>query len=712
MPESTSRDSNLLELARQAGLAPTWEDAHGHRHAVNPDVLRTLLAALDLPADSAADVHDSLHRLQTDLARHHGPLVVGQANRPISLSAAAGTRYTLTLENGQQLSGTLEPASSGDGLLSPIAQIGYHTLLMQDRQITLAIAPPCCPSVEAVAATTRPRLWGVSAQLYSLRRGRQNDPAQATGFGDFAALAALARHAAHHGASAVAISPVHALFAANPHDYSPYAPSSRLFLNALYASPELVLSEHAVAQARNALNLDEALVRTDARSTIDWPAAAGMRMQLFRQLFNGFQSRASSLERQALAHFRHAGGEALENHARFEALHAHYSTLPGAENGWQYWPEPLRDPAGPAVQAFAEQHPNEIEFHVFLQWLASQSLKHVQHSACNAGMPIGLITDLAIGTDPRGSHAWSRQAEILTDVTAGAPPDLYNPLGQNWHLTAFSPLALQAGGYSAYLEMLRAALDYSGGIRIDHALGLHRLWLVPKGASPADGAYLHYPQAQLSQLIALEAWRHQALVIGENLGTVPAGFNAQLEHTGILGISVLWFEREDTPPPDAAQAPAFLPPEQWSPCEVAMTTTHDLATVRGWWQGRDLDWRIGLNLIGPDENESMLRARREHDKNRLWQALCDAGCVLSIDPQPPVQAPLEALLNFVARSPSPLALIPLEDLLGLTEQPNLPGTDGTHPNWVQRLAITASRLFDDEQVRRSVDAITQGREAS
>ncbi|EHP40031.1 4-alpha-glucanotransferase [Cupriavidus basilensis OR16] len=335
-------------------------------------------------------------------------------------------------------------------------------------------------------------------------------------------------------------------------------------------------------------------------------------------------------------------------------------------------------------------------------------------------MAIGLIADLAVGTDAGGSHAWARQDEILPGVCAGAPPDQYNPMGQDWGISVFSPRALRRRGFGAVIEMLRANLAQVGGLRIDHALGLARMWLVPDSAPPAAGAYLRFPFDDLQRLIALESWRHRAVIIGENLGTVPATFNASLAARGMLGIDVLWFERErDSVPADAGDAtaqattsatsaappvPAFLPPERWPPEAVATTTTHDLPTVAGWWAGRDIIWRARLGQLGADETESGALAARARERAALWQALSAAG--LARGPEPSLDhPPLEAILAWLGRARTPLRLVPLEDLLGAGEQPNLPGTVSGHPNWQRRLDADVRTLFSDPSVRRRIAAL-------
>ena len=242
--------------------------------------------------------------------------------------------------------------------------------------------------------------------------------------------------------------------------------------------------------------------------------------------------------------FRNDAGPRLEDHARFEALHARMvAEIPPRWN-WREWPQDLRTPDSPGAARFFRENAGEVAFHAFCQWLADASLGAAQRAAREAGMPIGLIADLAVGTDGGGSHAWSRQAEILSDLSVGAPPDIFSPLGQDWGLTAFSPLAMRAAGFGAFRELLTANLRHAGGLRVDHAMGLQRLWVVPKGAGPAEGAYLRYPVDDLLRLLALELHRHRAVVIGEDLGTLPEGFHERMRKAGILGMRVLWFEQE------------------------------------------------------------------------------------------------------------------------------------------------------------------------
>lgn len=282
-------------------------------------------------------------------------------------------------------------------------------------------------------------------------------------------------------------------------------------------------------------------------------------------------------------------------------------------------------------------------------------------------------------------------------LSIGAPPDLLNTRGQDWGLATFSPHGLRRHGYAAFIELLQAALRHAGGMRIDHAMGLQRLWVIPDGAAPAEGAYLRYPFADLLRLVRLESWRHRAVILAEDLGTVPDGFSAQLAEAGVLGMRVLWFER--------AQDGQFRPPATWARDAAAMTSTHDLPTVAGWWRGRDIDWRERIGLI---HDRDAAEAERARDQTALWQAFRDSGAVPDgSDPTP--EGAAAAACAHVARAASTLALLPLEDLLALEEQPNLPGTLDEHPNWRRRYVGPAAALLDSPPVAERIAAVAAER---
>jgi len=726
MKRAKAEPDGLSALALDAGIAEHWTDARQRPQQVSPDTLRALLAAMDLPAGTAGDIEDSRRRLAEQAADALPPMLVTRCNARTVLPQSARGPYRILCESGRILDGHIQAGADRVPFMVAPDEPGYHRLLLTSAEATLAVAPQKAPSLADLTGAASPRCWGLAAQVYSLRQDARATVPRTHGFGDFGALRELAVAAAEQGADMLAISPVHAMYTAQPERSSPYSPSNRLFLNVLYAAPASVLGQEAMVRALSGVELAE-LSALDGLDLIDWPAAAAIRLRVLRALHAEFSRSGAVSQRARYGQFCEDRGQALRDHAIFEALHAAQRAPDGTIPPWQKWPAALRDPASSQVRRFAQDHPLEVDFHQFAQWLAAENLAAAHTAGREAGMRLGLLADLAVGASPDGSHAWSRQADLMRGMSVGAPPDIYNPLGQGWGLTAFSPRALHNNGYAAFIEMLRAVLAHTGGVRIDHILGMARLWLVPEGGSPADGAYLRYPLDEILALIALEAWRHRACAIGENLGTVPEGFDDRLKDNGVLGMNVLWFMRQapdaqpgtdrtdaDAASPDAViteapgpDAPAgFTPPADWPENAAAMTTTHDLPTLRGWWEERDIDWRVKLNLLGHDDDDASLRAARAQDREALSRALD-----LDADP-PPVDAPAPALLRFVSSSPCPLLVVPMEDIAGVLDQPNLPGTIDTHPNWRQRLPLSIRATFADPAAQARLDAARAGRRQS
>ncbi len=615
-------DDAIRGLARRAGIAVDWTDAAGQTQHVAVPVVATLLKALGLPCGSAGDLAESRHQL-----------TLQQAVRPMLtttvglVTALPGLEHPgpaeITLEDGTVAPVKLKATDAGAAV--PAIRIpGYHRLRYGDREIGLAVAPKRCVTVDDIAPAEK--LWGLMAQIYSLRRDGD------CGIGDTGALAALAEAAAKAGADAVTLSPAHALFPAAPERYGPYSPSSRLFLNPLLADPAAVFDKEAVGA-----------IADSERGLIDWPRASRAKDAVLRGLFDRFT------DERLLADFDGfvvEGGERLAGHARFEAAQAN--------------------------------EPDGMRYRLFQQWVAARAFASAQQRAQAAGMKIGLITDLAVGIDRSGSEAATRPQDLLNDLKIGAPPDAFNPNGQDWGLTSFSPRSLVASGFEPFIAMVRAALRHAGGARIDHAMGLMRLWLIPDGAGASEGAYLSYPLDDLLRLLALESHRHRAIVIGEDLGTVPPEFRRRCKKAGIAGMDVLWFQRDGS---------KFWPPQKWRDDAVAMTTTHDLPTVAGWWQqGTDAD------------------------RATLWGAFTAAGVARGSAPRPDTPAPaVDAAIDFVAEAPTPLALIPLEDIVGTTEQPNVPGTFDEHPNWRHRFDLTSEELLAQPDAARRLAALRERR---
>lgn len=672
-------DEALRALAIEAGFQPRWTDNAGLEREVSGDTLRASLAALGLPGRSGAEISESRARLAHEQAAAALPdLLVAQQGERVALgSARAGARARIEYELG----GAADLRVDVEGRLPRVHRPGYHRLHVEGREIALAVAPPMARTLGEAAGGGR--MWGLAAQIYGLRSRGDG------GIGHFGAVAQLAESAARRGADLVALSPAHALFLADENHYTPYSPSSRLFYNALYAEPADVFGAERVAQI--AARGEGAA--PDASVLIDWPQAARTKTRLLRALYEDFCATdlksTSSMTTDFFA-FRAQGGETLEAHALFEALHACEFRRDFTRWNWRDWAPELRDPASRAVANFARDNSCEVGFHIFAQWLVDRSMARAQGAAIAAGMRIGLLSDLAVGMNAGGSHAWSRPDDVLLGLSIGAPPDMLAPLGQNWGLTTFSPRALRASGYAPFLATLRAALKNAGGVRIDHVMGLVRLWLVPDGANATEGVYLAYPIDDLLALLRLESRRHEAIVIGEDLGTVPYGLRERLAREGVAGLKVLQFERTHD---------RFNSPDWYPATAVAMTATHDTATIDGWWRGADIAARAALAQLPPGRTGEQCEDERATEREMAWRAFVEAR--VADGPRPEADEAgmaVQAAARFVAQTPAALAILPLEDALGLRDQPNLPGTTTEYPNWRRRYPGEAASMLDEGEV--------------
>lgn len=657
-------DESLKRLAAEAGVAVRWKDVFGTTHDVSPETLRSVLAALGFACASDSQIDDALGRLAEERLILP-PLVTATCGEKVFFPASAG-KYELRLEDGRVFAGDAE-AVAGGCTIPAILEPGWHAVSINGSAAQLAVAPRACPPLSGLVSGGR--AYGLAAQLYGLRDSQDG------GFGDFAALAILASEAAAHGAQCIAISPVHAQFSADPDRFAPYAPSSRVALNVLHAN--------APGQAEPTLD-----------GLINWPHAARFKLQSLRAAFD--RARNNPVAWAAFAAFRRERGPALELHARFEALHEKFFGTQGVWH-WQDWDAAYHDPLSDAVRDFAATHAASVDFHAWAQYQAFAGLADAQAAARSAGMGIGLIADLAVGVDSGGSQSWASPDEMLHGLSIGAPPDLLQKRGQNWGLTALSPRGLRATGYQSFIDMLRFTLQSAGGIRIDHAMGLHRLWVIPEGADGRDGAYIHYPETDLLGLIALHAGRANALIIAEDLGTLPEGFQWRLAQMGILGMRILQFEKD--------QSGQFHPPANWTAQAAAMTSTHDLPTLAGWWSGRDLAWRDRFGLARDAAAEA---DERDAERSQLWGAMCSSGAAHGDIPTPDNTAPaVDAAIAHTAGSACELMILPLEDALGLVEQPNIPGTNAEHPNWRRLLPAKAATMLREPSVAARLNAASR-----
>ncbi len=537
------------------------------------------------------------------------------------------------------------------------------------------------------------RAIAVSCQVYGLRSARN------LGIGDFEDVARLAETSASFRVDALALSPLHARFPLEPSRASPYAPSSRRFLD-----PLLI----AVDRAAAALGLPEPSCPEAAelreRELVDHPRVAEVKGRALAALWCDFEARhlgdPPSPIGAAFRAWRTERGEPLERFARFEAIAAHLAAATGRISPPAAWPAALRRPDSTEVERLARGPlARAVSERAFLQWLAESQLAEAHERARRAGMRIGLATDFAVGVGPDSADAWAWPEAIVRGVSIGAPPDAFAPEGQCWSLAPLSPTALLAFDLEPWRGDLEAATAHAGLVRIDHVMGLSRQFWVPDGARPIEGAYVRFPEARLLSALAALSWRRRCLVQGEDLGTLPEGFRDRLARAGILGSRVLWFERWPSG--------LFKASRDYPALAVASISTHDLPTARGWLVGRDLDWRERLGLLDAAAVERA-RAERARDRRILLDALAFEG--IACDPADDESIVL-ALHRLLARSPAAILLVQLEDLVGSVEQANLPGTVDEHPNWRRRYPIAIERIGADPRVRELLAAVRSERAA-
>ncbi|WP_168197789.1 4-alpha-glucanotransferase [Pseudolabrys sp. FHR47] len=514
------------------------------------------------------------------------------------------------------------------------------------------------------------RVWGLAVQLYALRSARN------WGHGDFGDLKRLIETTAPLGAAAIGLNPLHALFPEDAERASPYGPNSRLFLNVLYidvqAIPEfggLTAAEQAEAARLRGLDL------------IDYGAVARLKLAALARAYAGFRAGATAKRLSDFDAFREEQGEALLRFCCFEVLRRQLSPRP-----WPEWPAPWRTPDKAALSDFYESH-YACGFVAFCQWIADRQLAACKETARQLGMPVGLYVDLAVGIDRHGADAWSDQDTVLSDASAGAPPDEFNPAGQDWGLAPFHPSHISSNDFASLRRLLRATMRHAGAVRIDHVLGLKRMFLMPVGAGAKNGAYVRYPFEAMLRVIADESRKARCVVIGEDLGTVPDGFRDTMMRWGLWTYRVLLFERRHDG--------EFAAPQTYPEQALATFNTHDLPTFRGWITGHDLRTK---NEIGVDPGETA--EARTWWQGALRRLLGEFGGGRSSEDFAAVAAVLGA-------TPSKLAMVGLDDVVDALDQPNIPGTVAEHPNWRRKLPVSLEELASHAELAAVAEAFAQ-----
>jgi 4-alpha-glucanotransferase len=628
---------DLFAEARSRGIQTEFLDGQGHRRVTDAAALKIILDALPVPTPGPFI---------------GGPVVV-RFGRPARTELSVGTKLPA---RWQIVSGP-KVVANGEASHRVIAwpqdlPIGVHRLRLMDASLATEDVP-LLSAPERAFDGDFDRCWLLAVQLYSVRSARN------WGIGDFTDLEGLIELAHHLGADGVGLNPLHALFDDRPGDCSPYSPNSRLFLNALYADPA------RIPEFRQNDATRDALAQTRAGDVVDYVGVAALKWRALRLAFDTFKAEATQGRRQEFEEFRSQRGPLLSRFACFETLRHKFN------KPWWEWPEPWRQPDDARCAELRQgADAAEIEFVEFVQWTADQQLAAAKDRAHQLGMKVGLYLDVAVGVQSDGFDAWNEQAAISRLLGVGAPPDPLNTAGQTWGLAGFNATGLELKSFEPYREMLRAAMRHAGAIRLDHVLGLKRLYLVPQGFSAADGVYVQMPFEALLAATAQESVANRCVVIGEDLGTVPEGFRAQMADWGIWSYLVMMFEREDNGP--------FKPTDHYMANALVTFNTHDLSTYAGWRSFGDLKTKRALG-IDPGESD-----------DARWHALAMLDDVLrhhGIE-----RNDLNSIANFLARTKSRMLAIALEDLLGVVDQPNIPGTIDEHPNWRRRLPVPLEQI--------------------
>jgi 4-alpha-glucanotransferase len=679
-------DRQLAALAAEHGVATWYEDSRRKRVAVRPETVINVLGLLDVDATTPARIGEALASARESArARRLPPTLVLRSGAGGPLPGSG----VVTTEDGERIDVGL--ALPGD------LPLGWHRLACGEQDVTLVVVPRRLPA----AAPT----WGWMLQLYALHS------ADSWGMGDLADLASLTRWAGGGGeadpdpanastentvgdgrAGLILLNPLHAVGPTHPVPASPYSPTSRRFANPLYLS----VTETAAFRGADAdLAGRVAALRPPAREAtdlIDYDAVWSAKLAALELLF----PLAGPIDLDA--------DPDVTSFATYCALAERHGS------DWRTWPPELRAAGSDSVLAARDELGDRIAFFVWLQRMCAEQLTTVATAAHETGMPVGIMHDLAVGVDPGGADGWMLGDVLATGARVGAPPDAFNQLGQDWGLAAWRPDRLAETGYAAYRDLLRRVLSHAGGLRVDHVAGLFRLWWIPPGAGATDGTYVHYDADAMLGILALEAERAGAVVIGEDLGTVQPAVSRALGSRNMLGSTVAWFARDWDRP-----GSPFLAPDQWPRNTLASISTHDLPTAYGFLTGVHVQARAELGLL--TESVASERARADDDRRQLVKMLRANGFLLDTSERPGRRSPSEddivqAMHAALAASPARLIAASFYDVLGDLRQPNMPGTTDQYPNWRMPLPASLEEILIDDRIHSIARLLAGGRPRS
>jgi (1->4)-alpha-D-glucan 1-alpha-D-glucosylmutase len=738
----------LNRLCECCGILPEFRDIWGRSHVAAEATQRALLAAMGVAADTEAEVAESLRAFEQHQWRQVLPpvLVLRQVSKPYRIElalpeaaywATTGARlaWSLQHESGAVDQGEFSLAELealgrqvfDDGAyvryalrLDLTLETGYHRFAIdtaanestsnEQASMSLIIAPATCYQPPAIQGDGR--VWGFAAQLYAIRSEHN------WGIGDFGDLRRMLEFCAEAGAASLLLNPLHALFPDAPEHASPYSPSSRAWINTIYLELPALADFAECEAARTAVHAAEFQARLRALRTaaqVDYVGVAAVKTQILQLLYAHFREHhlARGSERaRAFRSFQAEHGDGLRKQALFEALQAHFRAEDAAIWGWPVWPEAYRMPDSAAVVAFCAEQIEAVEYFEYQQWQASIQLAAAGTRSWELGLGIGIMLDLAIGVAEGGAATWARRELYALAASTGAPPDEINRQGQDWGLPPWIPHRLTDSAYAPFIELLRANMRDAGALRLDHVMGLFRLYWVARGVKSEEGmpaaAYVTYPFNDLLGILALESQRNRCLVVGEDLGTVPDAVRETLHPLGVLSTRLLYFERE--------QDGRLTTPQAYPVDAVTAVTSHDLPTLAGFWQGLDIDLRASMQLFSDVEVRNHQIVQRAEDRAQLLLALENEGVLppgsgLQTVAFPEMSAALAAAVYaYLAHAPSRLLLVQLEDAFGVREQPNLPGSVApAYPCWRLKLPLNLEEWRTSEWLRGVVEPLRKTR---
>lgn len=727
---NTEIATKITALGHLCGIASEYTDNFGRRRRTSRAAIQALLTTMGVPWEEPQQLDLELARRR--LRPFHRLLEPVQVIRPGTGSGqvaiypwtptrklpaklevwgeiVAETGHRSLWEAAVKVPAVQVSRAVDDGFrtrlklpLPPGLGLGYYDLTLrikagnrEEAEKTRLIVAPAQAYLPEWLAPGR-RAWGFNLPLYGLMS--EGD----WGIGDFAGLMEMITWAGELGGAFVGVNPLHAPAPQEDADPSPYSPSSRLFLNFLYLNLEMAPEFPACPEAQVLLASPEfksLRTRLRAAELVAYPQVYRLKRQVLGWLSQTFQDLHGPPEAprtprgQEFAGFLAAKGKSLSNFGQYCAL----ADFLG-HSDWRRWPQEYRHPESPALAAFSREHPREIRIHQYGQWLAASQLAQVCHHATDQGLPFTLYQDLALGANPGGFDTWAHQELFARGAAMGAPPDAFNPQGQNWGLPPLIPERLRESGYQLFIDTLRASSPPGGLLRLDHVMSLFRLFWIPQGQEAGKGAYVRYPARELLAILALESCRQQTLIIGEDLGTVAPHIRRDLTKTGVFSYRVFYFERD--------WGGGFRSPENYPQKALAAVTTHDLPTLTGFWQGKDIELKRALNLYPETRLAEADTAAREQDRLLLVKALTSRGLLpagFRLQSLSPASCPEElraAVLEYLALSEAALLEVRLEEVFGWGEQQNLPGTRTEHPNWCRKLPLTLSQMRQAPEATR------------